>query len=1093
MQILLAPAGRGKTAHILQRIRALLAGEPLAPIWVILPNQVQVMAFQRRLAGEGGALGVQVGAFYGLYGEVLARAGRPVPRLFDPVQHRLLRAAVDHLCQQGALRHYAPLRDKPGFLRLLRTLILELKRARVAPESFIAATAGEAPRLAELASIYALYQDWLVRTGWADAEGQGWLASLALEADPTLCSDVRLLAVDGFDEFNPTQLAVLRLLAGRAAETVVTLTGDFRPRLAHRRFERARQALQESVGGPDGLALILLDSAAPDLCGPLARLEAGLFEPGGERQPADGAITLIEAQNRAEEVRAALRWLKALIVRQGLTPGETAVLARNLEPYRPFLLETAGEFGLPLHVTAGALGQRLAANPAVTALVDLLALPANGWPWRGVLEAWRSPYFDWSSLLATVGGPFAEDGGAAEVAAALGEASRAARVTPGGGLEQWREALERLATRPLTGEPVDDEDRIAGDGLAGERALALRRAFDAFVSRLQPPRLGAISTYVAFVEDLIGDDPEAPDFAPPATANRRPARADGSLHMVAAARRAPATAERDVAALRAFKDVLAGLVLAEGITAAPPLSLAAGPIDYRRFLAELKGALEAAGFQPPDPALPGQAVLAAPLLHARGLSFKAVALLGLAEGDQAQQEDPLLRDNDRLALRQRGLPLQPRITGDEATFFYEAITRARQRLLLTRPYLTDDGQPWEPSPYWLEVQRLAAVEAEHRRPETALAWSEVASPQELLAAMAQRAGDLGATAQAAWPPGSQAAEAPSLPDFDLAGAWRHVLHAASVLRARLKPRAAGPYDGDLSALDGQLQADYAPEHVWSSSRLEAYAVCPFNFFVGSGLGLEPRLPMQTGFDQLILGSIYHAVLEQVYRQALELGDWSEQALLSLLPLVAEAVFDAAPQRYGFRPTPLWAYQRRELTQILERTLQGLAEAAVEGGYRPLALEQAFGLEGQPPLVIESGQGSLRLRGYIDRIDQGSDGRLRLVDYKSSAAPIQVSELDEGRRLQLPLYALAAEQALSLGQAAEADGFYWHIGSAQPSRLRLETYEGGAQAALAVAVQGALAHVRGIRSGRFEPRPPAAGCPRSCPAVGFCWRYRPQRG
>ena len=40
------------------------------------------------------------------------------------------------------------------------------------------------------------------------------------------------------------------------------------------------------------------------------------------------------------------------------------------------------------------------------------------------------------------------------------------------------------------------------------------------------------------------------------------------------------------------------------------------------------------------------------------------------------------------------------------TFFYQAITRASERLLLCRPYLAEDGQPWEPSPYWSHVQQL---------------------------------------------------------------------------------------------------------------------------------------------------------------------------------------------------------------------------------------------------------------------------------------------------------------------------------------------------------------------------------------------------
>ncbi|NIL97635.1 MAG: hypothetical protein GTO62_11030, partial [Planctomycetales bacterium] len=44
---------------------------------------------------------------------------------------------------------------------------------------------GEA-RLIELAEIYDTYQDWLLDHNWADTEGQGWLAALALERQPDL-------------------------------------------------------------------------------------------------------------------------------------------------------------------------------------------------------------------------------------------------------------------------------------------------------------------------------------------------------------------------------------------------------------------------------------------------------------------------------------------------------------------------------------------------------------------------------------------------------------------------------------------------------------------------------------------------------------------------------------------------------------------------------------------------------------------------------------------------------------------------------------------------------------------------------------------
>jgi ATP-dependent helicase/DNAse subunit B len=1109
----------------------------LAPIWVILPNQAQVVAFRRRLAEEGGALGVQPGTFYTFYAEILAQAGRPIPRLLDPVQHRLLRTIVDRLYEEGRLRHYAPLRDKPGFVRLLRALVRELKRARVHRDDLIAAVADGKERLTELAAIYAEYQDWLVQTGWMDAEGQGWLAALALEDNPDLGCDLQLLIVDGFDEFNPTQLKVLRLLADRAAETIVTLTGDtsarpvlsvaeglsagtstglvlgeacpeprrrveglsagtFRTRVAHRRFARALAAVTTALNvEPEPLA-------PPHfaICGPLSHLEASLFEPSPQKHPADGAVAFIEAQNRSQEVRAALRWIKARLVRDGMAAHEVAIIARDLAPYRPFLQETAAEFGLPLRLAEGA---DLLTNPAVAALLSLLSLPVLNWPRRQVVDAWRNPYFDWSD----VGADSIGNGDANR----LDAAARAGLVMQG--LAQWNEALDRLAQmKAATEAAVEDEDMAPPEVPAGAEAAALRRKFEAFVARVTPLPEATVRNYAAFVEDLIGEDPKlATRFQSP-----EDAIAEGSLGVVARAWEADSTAQRDVAALRAFKDVLRGLVLADSVLhqACPePFDFAqdkrsrracpeprpeprpercpepvegrsrrgsrrgsrrAAPIPYARFYAELRGAVEGTSYTvPPEPSVP--TVLAAPVLRARGLSFRAVALLGLSEGEfpQAEQEDTLLRESDRLALRDRGLLIEPQLQGDEVTFFYEAVTRAREKLLLCRPYLADDGQQWEPSPYWQQVQRLIDALVEHVRPEDPLPVSEAASPQELVSAAAFAGGQ---SPLAVWL---------EREENEFNRAWRSAQMGASVLRARLADEPSGPHDGDLTALADHLSTRYGPRHTWSASRLEAYATCPMLFWVGSGLDLEPRIPPEEGYDVRILGTMYHRILEEVYRRASDPTDADE--LLALLSTVAQGVFDAAPAEYGFRPTPLWDYQRQELEQILADTVTALVEASP--GYTPAALEQVFGLEGQPALVIHSDDCELRLRGFIDRLDRGPDGRLRVIDYKAGSTAISARDLAEGRRVQLALYALAARDALGMGDIS--GGFYWHIGPAKASSLKLEKFEGGVEAALQIAADHALAYVAAVRAGRFPPKPSSGNCPSNCPAAVFCWRYTPR--
>ena len=1035
-RLLLAPAGHGKTQFVIEQIRTILASEPLSPMIVIVPNSIQAAGFRQRLCASGGALGVEVHTFHTLYAELLTRAGQPIPLLLDPVRIRLLRAIVDDLCKRGksllpsgegqgeGIRYFAALRDKPGFIALLRNSIEELKRARITPDLFADSVKGLGARLEEIALVYSAYQDWLQKQNWADNEGRGWLAAVALESKPDLFADTRLLAVSGFDEFNPTQLAVLSLLANRAKETLVTLTGDIQnpQRAAHHRFHRAQQAITSSLNiQPKAMESSSMLSAG------IAEVEVALFEnvvaseakqsPVKQENPiieesspinrgllpeGGNDIEFLEAQTRAVEARAALRWVKARVLREGMKLSDVAILARDLEPYRPFLEETAAEFGIPLRIVGG---QPLNENPAVAALLPLLSLPAEEWNRRALIESWRSPYFDFSG-----------QGIDSSSAATLDEISRVGRVSQG--LSQWREAFAMWKKRQVT---EFDEDLPSEEAESKVSRLSilqsletLESAFNSFVDLLTPPNRASIKEYVDFVESLIGDDMASPN--------------ENGLNVVVNARANQSTAERDVAALRAFKDVLRGLVLAASV-------LDDASMEYVEFYKDLRGAVDSATFTVPAES----GVFVASVLDGRGLSFEAVVLMGLSEGEfpKQEREDILLRESDRAALR-----LETKLHGDEGTLFYQAVTRGRQRLLLTRPYLAEDGQAWEPSPFWEEVMRLNGNQPIVRmRGDVCLTDSaEAASKVEWVEAAR---------------------------DFDI-----HIKNGIEVLRARMNPKAGGIYEGGIFDLSERFGA----AHGWSASRLESYGTCPFEFFVAYALELEPREEAEEGFDVRMLGSMLHKILEEVYSGGPSASLRVNEA--------AQKVFASAPEEYGFRPTALWTQQQAELLRVLEKTIDELNK--MSQGYTPKQMEARFGM-GEPSLVLQTSIGEIRLHGYIDRLDAAPDGSLRVIDYKAGSAAISASHLKDGRRLQLPIYALAARDALGLGEVSS--GFYWHIQKAEASSLKLEKFEGGVDAAFETAAAHVVHHVKEIRAGHFQPKAPEEGCPSYCPAVGFCWRYK----
>ena len=634
--LFIAPAASGKSAHVLGLVRD--AAHQLACIpRVVVSTRLQARSWRRRLAEAGGAMGVRVLTFGMLYSECLDAAGETYTRLSEPVQHRLIRAVVQGL----DLAHYAPLVDRPGFVPVLQRLMGELKAARAWPEEFAQAVTalGSEQRLAELARIYAAYQQQLQSHGWADRPGLGWLAVEALEERASqVARDWPLVVVDGFDNFTPVQMALLQVLAGRVGELLITLTGgtsaEERP-FVHRRFDRTQGQLRE--------ALAPVISSLPYPVSPLhpvlAHLEQSLFRP--DAGPIDGSavVDMIEAPDRAGEARSALRWLKERIVEDGMRCDQVALLARSVPPYRSHILETADELGLPVRMVDGL---PLLTNPAVAALLNLLRLilprsandPQPALPRRAVVEAWRSPYFDWTALPV--------EGASSAIGIEPGDADRLDIVARWGrvigGLQQWDEAFGALADRSTDADSGDDDERGLPAGVPDRATVAqLRTRFERFVERLTPPQgLHSVRTFVGWLESIVGPDASL-------GSHRYPLPEEPSaLGIVARARSAPVpVAERDVAALQSLKDILRGLVWAEE-------ALRLLPVDFSQFLADLEGAAEAATYRLPP--LPGsEEILVADVVQARGVPFRAVAVLGLAEGEfpATVVEDPFLRDDDR--------------------------------------------------------------------------------------------------------------------------------------------------------------------------------------------------------------------------------------------------------------------------------------------------------------------------------------------------------------------------------------------------------------------------------------------------------------
>ncbi|GAA5154682.1 RecB family exonuclease [Pseudonocardia eucalypti] len=191
-----------------------------------------------------------------------------------------------------------------------------------------------------------------------------------------------------------------------------------------------------------------------------------------------------------------------------------------------------------------------------------------------------------------------------------------------------------------------------------------------------------------------------------------------------------------------------------------------------------------------------------------------------------------------------------------------------------------------------------------------------------------------------------------------------------------------------SAPDGEAQAPRRRPAL-SPSRAGDFKQCPLLYRFRA----VDRLPERPSRAQ-VRGTVVHSVLERLYQlpaaqrlpeRARELVEpvWAE--LAETEPELADALFESAEDAEA------------ELAEWL-----GSASALLDT-YFTLEDPRRLEPEACEQLVEAELESGLLLRGYVDRLDVAPTGQVRVVDYKTGAAPRQVAE---ARALfQMKFYAL----------------------------------------------------------------------------------------
>jgi ATP-dependent helicase/DNAse subunit B len=276
------------------------------------------------------------------------------------------------------------------------------------------------------------------------------------------------------------------------------------------------------------------------------------------------------------------------------------------------------------------------------------------------------------------------------------------------------------------------------------------------------------------------------------------------------------------------------------------------------------------------------------------------------------------------------------------------------------------------------------------------------------------------------------------------------------------------------------------------------------------LGLERTEVADLTLSASERGSIIHDILFRFYTEWMKENSGAPGGadIAAAKELILSLTYEVTAEFR--RNTPAWSSMINELTGdtgfgkgIMERFLEEEASFA-DSEFVPSLFEASFGTErggiSSEPAVLKSLSGDIiRVRGFVDRIDETADGRFAITDYKTGRHP-KLKEIADGKALQLPLYLRAYE---SFSGKKGVGGFYYTVKRKEVSR-KAEIYDESESELFSSfkksrskdavfadivdrSVSYACSYADSIRNGLFSPAFEAGICPDYCEFKFVC-RY-----
>ncbi|WP_010286803.1 helicase-exonuclease AddAB subunit AddB [Kurthia massiliensis] len=1010
LRVISGRTGVGKTHFMECEVMKAVEEAPLgAPIFMVVPDQMSFSSERdlTKLAGDArGMIRVQVTSFKRLAWRILQEAGGISRQELNGFGYRmLLKRVLDE--HKDELKLFTKAADKRGFTEEMEQLLRELSRYNVNGEKMAGIQAEfdqlDAPRtlrdkVHDIQLIQAAVEQ---RLGTTYVDSEGYLPLLQQKLVESEMIREASIYIDGFNSFTTQEFELVQELLATAKDVTIALTyenefdADDEQALFYETASTARRlkdaAFANGIEVKPDVHLTEMQRFN-DATLQLIESQFDQFHPVQATQ-ADH-VQVVAAVNPHAEIHEVARHIRKLS-KQGIAYNEMALIYRQSAQYDPLLSTIFPQYDIPFFLSQK---KPMLHHPLIEFSRSILESIQTDWKYEPIFRAIKTDLFFPVNADRKIW---------RERADRLENFVMAQGIYGDRWFDETRWLYKKYKGLEFFTTKQTDEERAFQAEIEAVRAL-VREPLKQLADALERAETGidyATALYT-FIDELniYAKLVELKDYE-----HDKGKLLDATEHEQA---------------WNEWVNVLDQFVEMFGDQ----------ELSLEEFIHILDEGLDTLEFSRIPPAIDEVTVVTADL--ARLTHMKAVFVIGMNEGVYPQRLDSegLLADAEREWFEKTGNEIAPTSRErllEENLIVYSALTVASDELFISYAMSDSEGKALLPSTYVKKIRDIVPQMEEryvYMSPEQSLDteddWHYIAHPRTALAYLMVQLRKQYYDAEPL--PASWAA---------LKAYYENDPYWADVLARLMKPLITHNKAEDL--LPQYTQQLYGKDIISSVSRIEKYYSCPFSHFTTYGLHLEERKEYR--LETPTIGDLFHAALKYISEKTAEQQlTWAQLSPEQCHALSKEAVEVIVPMLYHkiLLSTARYRYIMRKLTQIVERTMLSLTSHARVTGFKPIAIEAAFG-PGQadmlPPLVIQlDDEHQLKMRGRIDRIDAteiNDKPYIRVIDYKSSSQKLDLNDVYHGLSLQMLTYLDVAMTNSSewLPLHAEAGGvLYIHV-------------------------------------------------------------------